>query len=143
MIFDLQSMFSDQQAVTATAASTNVIDLGVAQTPQHAKAAITRDVGRGRPIPVVVQVTEDFDALTSLTVALEVDDDEDFGTAEVVQSVVVVLADLVAGKRIAPFYLPKGTDKQYARMNYTVTGDNATVGKITAGLVFGEGDWSA
>ena len=36
MLMDLQSMFSDKQAITVTAASTNVIDFGAAGTPKHA-----------------------------------------------------------------------------------------------------------
>lgn len=144
MLFDTQSMYSDAQAVTASAASENVIDHGAPGTPKHAKAAITQDIGRGRPVPIVIQVIEAFATLTSLKVSLEVDADGNFGSGAVtvVESQDVPVADLVAGARIAPFYLPQGMDLRYSRLYYTVTGANATAGKITAGLVFGEGNWS-
>lgn len=143
MLFDLQSMFSDAQAITGDAVSENVIDLGPVDTPKHAAGPITRDLGKGRHIPVVIQVVEDFDALTSLTVAVEVDDAENFATAETVASVTVLLADLVAGKRIPPMYIPEGVNKRYVRLNYDVTGTDPTTGKITAGLVFGRSNWVA
>ena len=127
MILDKQSLFSDQQAITATAISENVIDLGVA-----------KDLGiGGMPIPVLIQVTEDFNTLTSLTVDLEVDDNAGMASAKVVQSVSVALADLIAGKRIPPMYLPEGVDEQYCAVRYTVVGTAPTTGKITAGLSMG------
>lgn len=143
MLFDLQSMFSDKQAITATAASTNVIDLGAVDTPKHAVGPITRDLGKGRPIPVSISVNEAFNNLTSLAVALQVDDDVAFGSPKTVATVTVALADLVVGKRIAPFYIPEGVDERYVRLNYTVTGTAPTTGKVTAGLVFGRANWSA
>lgn len=126
MILDKQTLFSDQQAIVATAISENVIDLGVA-----------KDLGKGVPIPVLIQVTEDFNTLTSLTVDLEVDDNAGMASAKVVQSVSVLLADLVAGKRIPPMYLPEGMDEQYTALRYTVVGTNPTTGKITAGISMG------
>lgn len=143
MIFDTQSMFSDKQAITATAASTNVIDFGEPMTPKHAKAAITQDIGRGKAIPIRVQVTEDFNTLTSLTVAMQVDSDEAFGSAETVATFTVPLADLEAGYVLPLQFLPTGIKKRYMRLNYTVTGTAPTAGAITAGLVFGNDNWSA
>tara|TARA_X000001316_G_C922083_1_gene36887 strand:+ start:2928 stop:3359 length:432 start_codon:yes stop_codon:yes gene_type:complete len=143
MIFDAQSLFSDAQAITADAASTNVLDLGAAGTPKHAKAAITQDVGRGRDVPIRIQVVEDFNTLTSLDIAIEVDNDEAFGSATVVSTVTVLLADLVAGYVAPTVYLPRGVNERYVRLNYNVNGTNPTTGKITAGLVFGNEAWSA
>lgn len=144
MLFDLESMFSDAQAITATAVSTNTLDFGAVDTPKHAAGPITRDVGRGRPIPVVVQVVQTFNTLTSLRIDLEVSDAADFGSGVVVvSSITVPLARLTAGERVAPFYLPEGMNKRYARLNYVVSGTNPTQGRVTAGLVFGVGGWSA
>lgn len=131
MIFDQQNMLSDAQAITATAASTNVIDLG------PIKAGIVRDIGKGKPIPLLIQVVEAFNTLTSLTIALQVDDADTFGSAKTVWSAVVALADLKAGKVVVPEYIPRGTDERYMRLNYTVTGTNPTLGKITAGVTMG------
>ena len=69
MIFSAQQLFSDDQAITASADSTNVIDLGVAGTPYGAAAALNRDIGDGAGIPILVQITEAFEYLTSLEVS--------------------------------------------------------------------------
>jgi hypothetical protein len=140
---DLQSMFSDKQAITADAASTNVIDLGAPETPLFAKAPISQDVGKGRAIPVHIQVVETFNNLTNVVVSLQVDNDVAFGSPKTVSSVTVLLADLKAGKRIPPFYIPEGVDERYVRLFYDITGTAPTTGKITAGLVFGRANWAA
>lgn len=132
MIFDQQTLLSDAQAITATAVSANVIDLGPIKT------GIVRDIGKGQPIPLRVQVVETFNTLTSLTFALQVDDNEAFGSPKTVwTSPAVVLADLKAGKVIVPEYIPRGTDERYMRLSYTVAGTNPTLGKVTAGVVLG------
>mgnify|MGYP006883135867 CR=1 FL=1 len=144
MIFDAQALFSDDQAITATAVSTNVIDLGAPDTPKHAAAAIGQDVGFGNAKAIRIQVTADFATLTSLTFTLQKDTVENFASPETVVALgTVAVADLVAGYVLPLEVLPRGIDQQYLRLNYTVVGSNATAGTITAGLVFeGEG-WSA
>ncbi|MGX1353372.1 hypothetical protein AB7M49_006993 [Bradyrhizobium elkanii] len=129
MIFDRTNLLSDAQAITATAASTNVIDLG--------PVAIARDIGKGRPIPLLIQVVEAFNNLTSLTVALQTDDNSAFGSAKTVWSSTVLLADLIAGAVVVPEYITRGTNERYMRLNYTVTGTAPTTGKITAGVTMG------
>ncbi|MGL4198041.1 MAG: Bbp16 family capsid cement protein, partial [Allorhizobium sp.] len=47
MIFDTTNLFSNAQAVTATAGSTNTIDLGPIAT------GVTRDIGKGTKIPLL------------------------------------------------------------------------------------------
>ena len=131
MIFDQQNLLSDAQAITATAASTNTIDLG------PIKAGLVRDIGKGKPIPLLIQVVETFNNLTSLTIALQVDDADTFPSAKTVWSSTVVLADLKAGKVIVPEFITRGTDERYMRLNYTVTGTAPTLGKITAGVTMG------
>lgn len=78
-IIDNTLVFSDGQAITADARSTNVIDLGAPGTPVYATAALVRDVGKGGDIPLEVLVTEAFDNLTSLQIRVEVDNDVAFG----------------------------------------------------------------
>lgn len=131
MIFDQQTLLSDQQAVTASAASTNVIDLG------PIASGVARDIGKGQPIPLRIQVTEAFNNLTSLAFALQVDDNEAFASPKTVWTTTVVLADLKAGKVIIPEYVARGTDERYMRLYYTVTGTAPGTGKITAGVVLG------
>ena len=137
MIFDLTTMFSNAQAITADAASTDVLDLGVVGRVYGAAADLTKDIGKGNCIPILIQVVETFNTLTSLTIALQTDDADTFGSAKTVWSAVVALADLKAGKVIVPEFIPRGTDERFMRLYYTVTGTAPTLGKITAGVTMG------
>lgn len=135
MILSAQQIFSDDQAITATAVSTNVIDLGVAGTPYDAVAPLNQDIGKGAKIPVLIQVTEDFNNLTTLTVAIETGATTALGT--VVISKDVLLADLVAGYQFPVEVLPNEIDERYLGVRYTVTGTAPTTGVVTAGITMG------
>ena len=137
MIFSAEQLLSDDQAGTATAVSTNVIDLGVAGTPYGAAAPLNRDVGKGAPIPVLIQVTSDFNTLTSLTVTVEVSAASGMTSPVVLATEVILLADLVAGKQTFLQVLPNGADLRYLGVRYTVGGTNPTLGTITAGITMG------
>lgn len=124
MLLDKENLFSDAQAITATAVSTNVVDLGTA-----------KDHGPGEVLNLLVQVTENFATLTSLTVALQTDTVEGFGSVEVVaQTAAIAAAALKAGYEFK-LAIPRQGLKRFLRLNYTVGGSNATAGKITAGVV--------
>ena len=58
-LFDNAGLFSEDQAVTATAASTNSIDLQAMGTPVGAAGALVLDAGLSE-IPILVQVTTTF-----------------------------------------------------------------------------------
>lgn len=131
MIFDRQTLLSDAQVITATGPSTNVINLG------PIKQGLTRDIGKGEPIPFLMQVVENFNNLTSLTVTIQTDDNEAFSTPKAVIATTLPLADLRAGKIIPPSHIPRGTDELYLRLLYTVTGTAPTTGRITAGFTAG------
>jgi hypothetical protein len=136
MILSAQQLFSSDQAITATALSTNVIDLGVSDTPYGGKAALNHDIGKGNPVPVLIQVTSAFNTLTSLTITLETG--AVAGTlGTVLATETILLADLVAGKQTALNFLPKGATGRYLGVRYTVTGTNPTTGTITAGITMG------
>lgn len=135
MIFSAQQLFSDDQAVTATARSTNVIDLGVAGTAYGAAAAFHQDIGKGAFVPFLVQVTEDFNNATSLTITIETGSSDSLGT--VVVSHTVVLADLVAGYQLPIQVLPNQINERYLGVRYTVTGSAPTTGQVTAGITMG------
>lgn len=145
MILSSQSILSDDQAITATAASTNIIDLTATGTPVKGAAALTRDIGKGTPIPILIQATEAFTAAgaATLTIDLEVDDNSSFSSATTVwTSGAIGKATLVQGYEALIDYLPKGVDEQYMRLNYTVATGPMTAGKITAGIVAGkEAPW--
>tara|TARA_R110000737_G_scaffold103999_2_gene137172 strand:+ start:1064 stop:1495 length:432 start_codon:yes stop_codon:yes gene_type:complete len=135
MILSVQQLFSNDQAITATAVSTNVIDLGVSATPYGAAAALNHDIGKGTAVPILIQVTEAFDNLTSLAIAIEVGSTTSLGT--VLSTQTILLADLVAGKQTAVAVLPRGADVRYLGVRYTVAGTAPSAGKITAGVTMG------
>lgn len=130
MIFDRQTLFSNAQAITATAQSTDQIDTGPIMRQ--------RDIGRGAEIPLRIQVVQAFNNLTSLTIAYQVADDTGFSTnLTTVWSTVVPLASLTAGAVIVPDEVLRGSNRRYHRLFYTVTGTAPTTGQITAGIVMG------
>lgn len=137
MILSAEQLFSDDQAVTATAISQNVIDLGAAGTPYDAAAALNQDVGKGTPIPILIQVTTAFATLTSLTITVESSAAAGLTSPTVLASETIAVADLVAGKQTFMQVLPNGADARYLGIRYTVTGSNATAGNITAGVSMG------
>lgn len=133
-ILSQQNLFSDRQAITATAASTNTIDLGPIM------AGVKRDIGPGKPIPLLLQVVEDFAAAgaATLAVSLQVDDNTAFSSPKTVASLSAMdLASLKAGKQLPLDYIPRGTDERYMRLNYTVGTGPMTAGRITAGIAVG------
>lgn len=137
MIFSMNQLFSNDQAITATAVSTNVIDLGLPGTPVYGKAALKQDIGKGTPIPILVQVTEAFNTLTSLTISIETSANADMSSAKVLESQVIALADLTLGKQHSVQVVPVGVDRRYMAIRYTVTGTAPTLGKVTAGITMG------
>lgn len=138
MILDLQNLFSNAQAVLASAASTNVIDLGATGTVVGEGAPIKRDIGPGIPVPLRVQVVEAFNNATSLQVELQVSATENFASPVSVGSQTLLLASLTPGAVFGGlYYVPRGTNLRYARLNYTLAGTAPTTGKVTAGIVAG------
>jgi hypothetical protein len=139
MIVDNTLVFSDSQAITATARSTNIVDLGAAGTPPGMTNAVRRDIGIATEIPILVEILEAFNTLTSLTFQLEVDDDPAFGSPTIVAvSRAIPLASLTLGAKIPfPAELPEGTNERYLGLRYTVTGTNPTLGKVFAAIVAG------
>ena len=160
MLLDMQTMFSDDQEIRASATGTASEQLGSTASTNHvnllptgrpftgkntasANPQLKRDLGAGEPIPMLVQVTESFNNLTSLKVELQVSNNKDFsgtGTGNVLRTVAektMLLADLTAGARPLNRWLPEKTDLQFVRLYYTVVGTAPTAGKIMAGLTYG------
>lgn len=119
MIIDAELMFSNKQAVTATAASTVELDLGVAGDA----------IGQELTIHVIVDTA--FDKLTSLAVAVQTSAASGSGMATVVTGPAIALASLVKGAEIFTVRIPKGL-KRYVQLYYTVVGTAPDNGKITA-----------
>lgn len=127
-MLDTLSTFSDHQAITATAASTNYMDFS--KMPF---------AGQGDPININILVTEDFATLTSLNIKLQVSANGSTGWTDVDSGETILLAALKVGKRAALRFLPNfDNSKPYVRLYYTVAGSNATAGKIFADLESGE-----
>ena len=142
MIFDTQNLFSDAQAVTANAVSTNVVDLGANGTPKNGPdggaAPLTKDMGKGMKVPLRIQVVENFATLTSVAVAVEVDTVENFASpTTVLETEAVPVADLVVGYVFNIDSYPLQTNQRYVRLSYTTAGAAGTAGRITAGVTAG------
>lgn len=139
MIIDNTLVLSDSQAVTASAASTNIIDLGAPGTAYGHASPLAFDIGKATEIPIILHVTEAFNNLTSITVSVQVDDNAAFSSpATVATGPAVPLASLTAGARLSfPAELPEGTNERYLRLFYTVAGAAPTTGKLLAAIVAG------
>ena len=134
MIFSKQQLMSDHQAITATVMSTNIIDLGVTRAPVGAKKAVNGDMGKAM-VPLLVQVTEDFNNCTSVRVDVVVGATTTPTTVVFTQT--ILLADLKAGKTITIDQLPKGITGRYLGVKYTVVGTAPSAGQVMAGLTMG------
>ena len=121
-MLDEMLKFSENQAITATAASTNVIDLGK-----------DRAVSFGTPVSLLVRIKESFNTLTSLKIAVETCASSAFGSPTELASSTVLLANLTKGALIPMTFMPAG-NKGYVRLKYTVSGSNPSTGKISAYL---------
>jgi hypothetical protein len=137
MIMDRTALFSDRQAITADAASTNIIDLSATGTPYGASSPLVRDIGFGRAIPLVVTVTQTFNNLTNMVIQVQTDDNSSFTSPKIVfTSPTYTLAQLAAGAEyLLPDAIPAGVNERYLRIYYDITGTAPSAGTITAGVV--------
>lgn len=125
MLLDKQNQFSDAQEVLASAASTNTVEI--------LKGAL-KEISFGQPIPLLVQVVEDFAGCTSVKAAVQTSESVDFSSpTTLIETSAIPVADLKAGYKFPINFVPKG-NKGYMRMYYTVVG-TGTAGKITAGII--------
>lgn len=124
MILDEQGLFSNKQAIKTSCASENILDMG------------KREVSFGTPVELFVQVSEEFNNLTSLTINVQTATDEEFSDAIDLIEQTMTLAELKQGAVSNIKFLPKG-NLGYMRLSYTVTGTAPTTGAILAGVVDG------
>lgn len=132
MILDKTNEFSDSQAVTATAISTNVIDLN----PDGANPII--DIGSGEPVELIIQVdaTATAAGAATVTASLESSDAPGLTSATVhVTTGPLALSALTGGAEIARFRLPAGDYKRYLGVRYTVGTGPLTAGAFSAFIV--------
>lgn len=131
MFYDALNMFSDQQAITATADSTKKVHLGGLKI-----------AGKTDPILIDVRVNADFNNLTSLKVEIQQADTESGSYATVAggDTGAILLASLKTGYKFGLRILPRSVTKPWLKLVYTVVGTAPTTGKVTAALVREEHD---
>lgn len=137
MYIDSQELFSDAQVVTATAISTNVLDLNASS---NTNVPLTQDIGIGEEVYLVVMTAvtiTDAGSDATLTVTLESDSAASLASAPVVHVSTGALAFATyapAGTIIYQGKLPVATYKRYLGVRYTVASGPFTAGAITAFL---------
>lgn len=144
MIVDNQLFFSNAQAVTTTAASSNVSAYDATGNPLNGtnigqNSTFGSDLGAGdglRP-KIACYVGTAFAGGTSLAVAFQGSTDNSTWTTYATTPAIVT-ADLTAGTRLAAFDWPVVPQNEslprYYRLYYTVVG-TMTAGTINAGIV--------
>ena len=134
MIMDKLLEFSDAQAVTATAISANVADLY--PLGNQTVTNLTRDIGTGEDIYLVVQPATTMTGAGTLTISLESDDNVGLTSATVhFQSSAIPVATLTAGYQAVKIKLPAGAYERYLGVRYTIAGGPFTGGTMDAFLV--------
>jgi hypothetical protein len=115
MFIDKLLEFSDAQAMTATADSTNVVDLGS-----------DRDVGPGEPLYLVVQVDVALEGTTgdeTYVVELETDDNAAMTSSSIIGTLTFTEDDPIGTRQ----YLVVGANnEQYLQVVYTLGGTTPT-----------------
>ena len=129
MILDALLLVSNSQAVTATAGSTNVIDLGA--------PTVRNRVGSGEPVGFVVcnDVAADFTTGDeTYTVQILASATENMASPTVIASVALAAAQRAIGSQLF-IGIPKGQPiLRFLALNYVTAGTTPTW-TVTAGLV--------
>jgi hypothetical protein len=141
MMLDKENLVSDEQTVAiaqGTALSTYSIDCGADSTIPQGGTAL-RDIGRGAPIELLVQVVTDLDSSgdnTTLKVELvQADDAALTSNLEVLaDSGIIAQATCVAGYQFRIGSLPGGITKRSVGLRYTIGTATCTAGEVSAGL---------
>lgn len=124
MFHDALCQFSAAQAITATAASTNCVDLG-----------LNRNIGVGEDLYVgVVVVTAFTDSGSDSTVAVTVVGGSTTSPATVRQTLGTFAALSAVGTRLVAKLQPDAIIDRYLGLNYTVANGSLTTGALTSFL---------
>lgn len=131
MIFDAQNMFSEAQAVTATAKSTNTVDLGPNNRAGNSNGA--KDIEIFAHIPTSFTDTGN-DATLTIQVRSSANSDMSSPVVHAISDA-IPFASLAAGTeiRFKP-RIPLDAGR-YVDLNYVVASGPFTGGTITAGVV--------
>jgi hypothetical protein len=123
MIFDKQTMFSDGQLLTASAASTNRLDFGASAR-----------LGAGKQVYLYLKVDATGGSTPTIAIALRGDTDSTAGSE-------VTLIEIMDALALSPdpsyWSIPIGVFQKlrYYDIYYTLTGTSPTY-TVTAGIVF-------
>lgn len=143
MILDNDLLFSDAQAVTATAASSNYYDTG---------PLFTGNTGRNLgvsdhlyfSISVDVAMT-DSGSDSTIAVSLETDDNTSFSSVATVATLVTIPALAAAGTKYF-VKVPIATTvpyERYLQIKYTTANGNLTTGSFTVAIVANPDNWTS
>jgi hypothetical protein len=127
MLVPVNERFSNDQAITASAASTNLMALG----------AIRNFAQGARPLYLVVQCTvamTDGGSNSTVTVTVETDALAAFGSATTTQTLEVFAALSAIGERRVVALGTAAANEAFLRLTYTVANDVLTTGSFTAFL---------
>lgn len=123
---DRENQYSGAQALTATAASTDIVDHGA-----------DRNIGIGEPMCVLVTVDVAADGTTgdeTYTAKVETDDNAAFGSPTTISMEVTIPRTAVAGDKFAIPIPPDTNSERFTRVKYTLGGTTPTL-TATARLV--------
>lgn len=126
MIIDKALQVSNEQAVTVTAASTDVIDFG----------QVNPNSGLNQNTTLAITVDEAAAAAGAATVTFSIQDSADNSTfADVAVTAAIGKASLTAGQQVL-IPMP-AKHRRYVRVYYTVATGPLTAGKFSAQVVVG------
>ena len=126
MIIDKQTLLSDGQAVTVTAASTNSYDFGAA-------ADEVQTLNEKGQLQIMAQTGTDFAGGTSMSLAIQTDDSSTFASATTLfTTAAIAQAALVDGYKFYVATLPR-IKERYLRAYFTVVG-TMSAGTVHVGL---------
>lgn len=127
MSFSNLGVFSDNQSLVASAASTNSVDL----------ATTRQQIGAGVPVYICIRVGTAFAAATSYQFDLQNADDVNFSGGDLVTYPLrgaIAIASLSAGAWVYRGPIPYECSKRHIQLYYTEAGSTENAGTVDAWL---------
>jgi hypothetical protein len=143
MFMDADLVFSDAQAVTATAASTSYYDTGPLYSGNTGRnLGVSNEIYISTTVDVAMT---DSGSDSTITVTLETDDNTSFSSAATVATLFTIPAVTPAGSKFFARVPIAGTVpfERYLQIKYTATGGNLTTGSFTTAIVKNIDNWTS